>query len=101
MWTHLNVETVKKNFQLVTLHQTVLFVIRVKLERMLIMNGLNLKERSKMGDDIKTPYDTKEVKDRVKKLNHLLKTDVALYNHLTRNGYIEYILNGDWFPYKQ
>ena len=45
--------------------------------------------------DIKTPYDTKEVKDRIKKLDLLLKTNVSLYNHLTRNGYIEYILNGD------
>ena len=54
-----------------------------------------------MGDDIKPLHNNKEVTDRVKKLNHLLKTDVALYNHLTRNGYIEYILNGDWFPYKQ
>ena len=46
-------------------------------------------------------YGTQEVKDRIKKLDLLLKTNVSLYNHLTRNGYIEYILNGDWFPYKQ
>ena len=46
-------------------------------------------------------YGTQEVKDRIKKLDHLLKNDVALYNHLTRNGYIEYILNGDTFTYKQ
>ena len=52
-------------------------------------------------NNIKTPFDTKEVKDRIKKLDRLLKDDTSLYNHLTRNGYIEYILNGDTFTYKQ
>ena len=48
-------------------------------------------------NNIKTPFDTMGAKYRIKKLDRLLKTDVALYNHLTRNGYIEYILNGDNF----
>jgi len=63
------------------------------------------RERNNMIDiffnNIKTPFDTKEVKDRIKKLDRLLKDDTSLYNHLTRNGYIEYILNGDTFTYKQ
>jgi len=46
-------------------------------------------------------FDTPEVKERIKKLNRLLDTDIKLYNHLTRNGYIDYILNGDNFPYKR
>ena len=52
-----------------------------------------------MDNNTKTGFDSKEAKDRIKKLEYLLKNDVALYNHLTRNGYIEYILNGDSFPY--
>jgi len=48
----------------------------------------------------KNPFSSPEVKRRMKKLNRLLETDIKLYNHLTRNGYIEYVLNGDSFPYK-
>tara|TARA_R100001082_G_scaffold22647_2_gene10917 strand:- start:2747 stop:2953 length:207 start_codon:yes stop_codon:yes gene_type:complete len=51
--------------------------------------------------DTKTNFDNPIVQKRIKKLNELLETDVKLYNHLTRNGYIEYILNGDNFPYKE
>ena len=53
----------------------------------------------KMDNNTKTGFDSKEAKNRIKKLDYLLKNDLALYNHLTRNGYIEYILNGDSFPY--
>ena len=52
-----------------------------------------------MDNNTKTGCDSKEAKNRIKKLDYLLKNDVALYNHLTRNGYIDYILNGDRFPY--
>ena len=48
----------------------------------------------------KNPFNNPEVKRRMKKLNKLLETDIKLYNHLTRNGYIEYVLNGDNFTYK-
>ena len=48
----------------------------------------------------KNTFSNPEVKRRMKKLNRLLETDIKLYNHLTRNGYIEYVLNVDNFPYK-